>query len=63
MQLPTSTNAKLMFQVLVEKERSLFRSRPPEKMTGSCLQNHLSISGTLAGLYRGTVGREALRKF
>lgn len=36
--------AKLVRQVLAEKERGLLRCRQPEKTPGSCLPNHLSIS-------------------
>ena len=37
------------------KEKGLFRSQQPETMAGSCLQNHLSISETLARPCRGSV--------
>ena len=40
--------AKLVRQVLLKKERTLFRSRQAERMACSCLHNHLSISGVLA---------------
>lgn len=41
-----------MRQVLVEKERGLFRCGQPETMAGSCSQNHLNIS-VQAGAFIG----------
>ena len=35
----------------------------PEKMPGSCLQNHLSILGVIVSWYRGTLGKGELRNF